>query len=81
MQEKIKSCPNKGYWYWGMVGEVISITGEKVVDDGLHEKPFVLGKDNNVSLKQISYLTPFGKCLCECKICQMQNRLIVRFRI
>lgn len=56
MQARIKSCPNKGYWYWGMVGEIISITGEKQVDDGLHERSFALGKDDNVPLTQISYL-------------------------
>ena len=64
MQAKIKSCPNKEYWYWGMIGETISITGEKVVDDGLHERSFEQSKDDNVPLAQISYLTPDGKYLC-----------------
>lgn len=64
VQVKIKSCSGKGYWYWGMVGEVIRITGEKVVDDGLHERAFVRGKDDNFSLGQISYLTLDRRYLC-----------------
>jgi len=64
VQAKIKNCSGKGYWYWGMVGKAISITGEKVVDDGLHERPFVRGKDDNVPLTQISYLTPDRRYLC-----------------
>ncbi|HZK83844.1 MAG TPA: hypothetical protein VFC58_04035 [Desulfosporosinus sp.] len=55
---------NKGYWYWGMVGEIISITDKKLVDDGLNERPFVAGKDDNVPLKHINYLTPDGMYLC-----------------
>ena len=64
MQAKIKSCSGKEYWYRGMVGKVISITTEKVVDDGLHERPFMPGKDDTVPLTQISYLTPDGRYLC-----------------
>ncbi|AFM39854.1 hypothetical protein Desaci_0794 [Desulfosporosinus acidiphilus SJ4] len=64
MRARIKSCPDKEYWYWGMIGKSISITGKKVVDDGLHERVFVPGKDDNVPLLQISYLTPDGKYLC-----------------
>ena len=64
MQAKIKSCSNKEYWYWGMVDEVINITTEKVVDDGLHERLFVPGKDDNVPLTQISYVTPDRRYLC-----------------
>ena len=64
MQAKVRSCPNKRYWYWEMVGETIRITGEKVVDDGLHERPFVQGKDDKVPLTQVSYLTLDGRYLC-----------------
>jgi hypothetical protein len=35
-----------------MIGEVISITGEKVVDDGLHERLFTQGKDNNTPYRE-----------------------------
>ncbi|WP_075366464.1 hypothetical protein [Desulfosporosinus metallidurans] len=68
MKAKIKSCSNKGYWYWGMVGEVIRITGKKVVDDGLHERLFVPGKDDNVPLAQISYLTLDRRYLFKYKV-------------
>lgn len=64
MQAIIKSCPNKGYWYWELVGETVRITSKKVVDDGLHERTFVPGKDDNVPLTQVSYLTPAGRYLC-----------------
>lgn len=47
-----------------MVGEVIRITDEKLVDDGLHERPFVPGRDDGVPLTQISYLTLDGRYLC-----------------
>ena len=64
MLAKIESCSYKGFWYWGMIGEAIYITSNKVVDDGLHERPFVQGQDDNVPLEQISYLTSDGKYLC-----------------
>lgn len=64
MQARIKSCPIKGYWYWGMIGEIVGITGEKTIDDGLHERPFVEGQDNDIPLEQISYSTLDGRYLC-----------------
>jgi hypothetical protein len=47
-----------------MIGEIVSITGEKIIDDGLHERPFVEGKDNDIPLEQISYSTLDGRYLC-----------------
>ena len=47
-----------------MIGKSIRITGKKLVDDGLHERAFMPGKDDNVPLLQISYLTPDGKYIC-----------------
>lgn len=64
MKVKILSCSDKQYWYWELVGETISITGEKVVDDRLHERLFVPDKDEGVPLTQVSYLTSAGRYLC-----------------
>lgn len=61
MKAKIIKCPNKEYWYSGLVGEVIELTGEKWVEDGLHQRRFVPGVDNGVPISQIDYSVPGGR--------------------
>jgi hypothetical protein len=64
MRAIIVSCPNKDYWYYPHVGEVIDLTGEKWVDDGLHERAFVPEVDVGIKLSLISYTTVGGKEVC-----------------
>lgn len=52
-----------------MVGEIVELTGRKSVDDGLHERPFVPGADDNISLFQISYTTVGGREICAADLC------------
>lgn len=64
MFARIVRCPNKNYWYYPLVGELIELTGEKWVDDGLHERAFVPGVDDQVPLSEIGYSTMFSGEVC-----------------
>lgn len=64
MLARIVRCPNKDYWYYRLVGNLIELTGEKWVDDGLHERAFVPGVDDQVPLYEISYSTMFSGEVC-----------------
>ena len=64
MKAKITKCPNKNYWYSGMVGKIIDLTGEKWVDDGLHERAFKPGTDDGVPMSQVIYSTVIGGEVC-----------------
>lgn len=64
MLARIVRCPNKNYWYYPLVGNLIELTGEKWVDDGLHERAFVSGVDDQVPLSEISYTTISNGDVC-----------------
>ena len=64
MFARIVRCPNKNYWYYPLVCKLIELTGEKWVDDGLHERAFVPGVDDQVPLSEISYTTVSGGDVC-----------------
>lgn len=56
-----------------MVGESIDLTGEKWVDDGLHEWPFKPGIDDNVPLSQVGYSTIYGPQICAVDLEVLEN--------
>lgn len=60
MNAEIISCPNKNYWYYPLVGEIIELTGQKWVDDGICDRAFIPGQDEGVPLSQVSYTTVTG---------------------
>jgi len=64
LKAEIIKYPNKAYWYYPLVGKTIELTGEKWVDDGLHERPFVPVVDDGVRLSMVSYTTTSGNEVC-----------------
>lgn len=68
LRAKIITCPNKNYWYYAYIGKVVNLTGEKWVDDGLHERAFVSGVDDDIKSSLISYTTVDGTEVCSTDI-------------
>lgn len=57
---KIIKCAGKDYWYRDLVGKIIPVKEGKWVDDGLHTRPFEPGKDEDVPLNYIDYISLTG---------------------
>ena len=82
IKAKIIGCPNKDYWYSDMVGDVVDLTGERWVDDGLHERPFEPDTDGNIALSQIGYTTVYGPQICalDLEVLEMNTELSYLYR-
>lgn len=64
MRAIIISCPNKNYWYYAHIGDVLDLTGQKWVEEDCCDRVFIPGVDDDIRSSLISYTTVDGREVC-----------------